>query len=195
MEGLRSDSVISPRTTCVSDFSPGALMPLTFCPVEPQVFQQKLDVSGVWFARNNWPVLIHSELDESIQNCAVFVIILKKKNHLKYFIYKLLFPQQTGRRHRVSNQSRFPCCAGRYMDCSNQFATQLQQSSCSQSRLTQEPHLASRGVFEEVVQPCQGCVLLRQSLFTDSWWMAIQHEQLDVHFPRHVVVYKSEGHT
>ena len=51
------------------------------------MFQQKLDVSGVWFARNNWPVLIHSELDGSVQNCAVFVIILRKPN-LKDFIYK-----------------------------------------------------------------------------------------------------------
>ena len=39
------------------------------------------------------------------------------------------------------------------------------------------------------------CVLLRQSLFTDSWWTAIQHEQLDAQFPRHVVVYRSEGRT
>ena len=169
-------------------------MPLTFWPFEPQVFQQKLDVSRVWFARNNWPVLIHSDLHGSIQNCAVFVIILRKTN-LNDFIENNFFP---GKQHVVTvapnnrgihavHVATWTAQTSLVPNCSNLLVRKVVSHKSRISRLVE--------CSKKLSNHARCCVLLRQSLFTDSWWMAIQHEQLDVQFPRHVVVNKSEGHT
>ena len=72
-------------------------------------------------------------------------------------------------------------------NCSNLIVRRVVSHKSRNSRLVE--------CSKKLSKHARCCVLLRQSLFTDSWWTAIQNEQLDVQFPRHVVVYKSEGHT
>ena len=151
----------------VPHFSPGVITPLIFVPSSPEVFQQQLDVCRAWFIKDDGSTLAHREIDQSIQNRAVFIVILGKtkccsllENHLtlrlvKDFIHNLLF---TSKQDVVTGS---PTCRGFRVvhffrtDCSFRFGTRLQHFSCSRSRRIHEPRLPSHGVFEEVVQPCQ----------------------------------------
>ena len=147
---------------------------LDFCPVEPQKFKQQLDVSGARFVKNDWSILAHNEVDQSIQNRAVclssfsaklnfarFLRIVSPINLSKTSFYKISHRQRTGCRHRVSNLSRVPCCARKYMGCSTRLDNQLQQCSCAGSHPTHEPRHASHSVF----------LRQRDVQFTHSWWM------------------------
>ena len=85
----------------------------------------------------------HNEIDQSIQNRAVFFVIFSQNNVARFLrvIHNFSLHQQTRCHHRVSNFSRVPCCARKCRDCSLRLGTRLQQFSCSRSRFIHAPRL------------------------------------------------------
>ena len=82
------------------------------CLVELQMFQQQLDVSRVWFIKNDGSTLAHSEIDQPIQNRALFDVTLSTtqfcsllENHLALQLVK----ENIRKQDVVTNLSRVPC--------------------------------------------------------------------------------------
>ena len=103
------------------------------------MFQQQLDVSRVWFIKSDGSTFAHRDIDQSIQNRAVFVVTFSKtqfrtllENHLtlqliKDFIHKILSTSKqhvitmspTYRWFRVVHVNAWTAISHSVPDCSN----------------------------------------------------------------------------